>query len=292
MKTFTLCALALTLGLVSLASGQVPGSKSGEVHAQELLSAARAASGGEAKLKAVRGLEISAKFRRVVRDKEQDGELTLQFSLPDKFKRSVTRNTPLGEWMEIDALNGDQTWTTARSNSPSITVDSLDEEDPQALAGLRKTMLAEFYRYQLAWLLPPPSPSFSFNYVGEAEAADGHADVIDVNGPDKFYARLFLDKATHRLLLISYSSMLPPTNVIKAASGRPPAGNGTAQPGAGDPAQQPVEVQVFFSDYKPVGGIFFPFHIKQATAGRTDQEWEITKITVNPTFGPKVFEKK
>jgi hypothetical protein len=80
----------------------------------------------------------------------------------------------------------------------------------------------------------------TFSYVGEAEAPQGRADVIDAKGPDNFTIRLFVSQQTHLPIMVSWQG---------AAAGRgragagmpmppgasPPAGRGAAP--AGDPAR-------------------------------------------------------
>ncbi len=69
---------------------------------------------------------------------------------------------------------------------------------------------AELYRTLLG--IMPSSPLLSaltFTHVAEAEAPNGVADVIDVSGPDGFRARLFVDQAEHRPLMLSYMMRQP-----------------------------------------------------------------------------------
>jgi len=53
-----------------------------------------------------------------------------------------------------------------------------------------------------------------------------------------------------------------------------------------------VELQWRFSDYRNVDGISFPHHLTKTSAGQVDQEWQITKFTINPALKPEGFEKK
>src|SRR5258708_38359792 len=62
---------------------------------QQVLAQARAALGGEAKLKAVQSLSATGSFRQVVRGATPqgnmvEGEVQLDFLAPDKFKRVQT----------------------------------------------------------------------------------------------------------------------------------------------------------------------------------------------------------
>ncbi|HZS09721.1 MAG TPA: hypothetical protein VFD58_33150 [Blastocatellia bacterium] len=53
-----------------------------------------------------------------------------------------------------------------------------------------------------------------------------------------------------------------------------------------------VEFQWNFSDYKSVNGINLPHRLTKATAGETNEEWEIKKYKINPQIKPDKFEKK
>src|SRR5215212_7877535 len=56
--------------------------------AEEVLKQARAALGGEEKLRGVQGLSFKGKFRRVIQEREMSGEREFEFQLPDRFSRT------------------------------------------------------------------------------------------------------------------------------------------------------------------------------------------------------------
>jgi hypothetical protein len=63
-----------------------------ESRALELMAKARQAIGGEAKLKSIKSLAITGRFRRVMGDRETSGDTEFELLLPDKIRRSETMN--------------------------------------------------------------------------------------------------------------------------------------------------------------------------------------------------------
>jgi len=57
------------------------------------------------------------------------------------------------------------------------------------------------------------------------------------------------------------------------------------------PPPKMVEVQLFFSDYRNVGGIFLPHHITRAVNGEVSEEWDVTKFKVNPPLKAENFKR-
>jgi hypothetical protein len=100
--------------------------------------------------------------------------------------------------------------------------------DPKAIATQSRALRKEFARQLLSWLLvTPDSLPLEYNYAGEAEVKDGKADAIDVKGPDDFAVRLFLDKQTHRPLLLSYRGPQPRVGMVRISRRRWPTSKST-----------------------------------------------------------------
>ena len=77
----------------------------------EILAAARQALGGEAALTKVQTLSVTGATRRMMGDREIAGEVTLEFVLPDKMKRTDSFGIPGGPMMErVSVLNGTEVW--------------------------------------------------------------------------------------------------------------------------------------------------------------------------------------
>src|SRR5207342_3254508 len=64
-----------------------------------------------------------------------------------------------------------------------------------------------------------PSYPLTFTYIGQAEAPQGKADVLDVKGPANFAARLFVNSETHLPIMVTWQG-------APAGGGRGPVGPG------------------------------------------------------------------
>ena len=168
------------------------------------------------------------------------------------------------------------------------------EADAQAIRNAR----ADLARTALALLLTPPdSMPVDYTYAGEAEAEDGKADVIAVKGAGSFAAQIFVDKTTHRPLMLAYRGVAPRMQIATQRGGGPAAASsggehGGADAGAAPPEAQIVDITLFLDDYKPVNGLMLPHHFSRAAGGKTTEEWTFKVITVNPAFKPDTFSIK
>jgi hypothetical protein len=289
----------------------------GSVHARQdsralvLLDKARAALGGEAKLKAVQSLSATAKFRRILAKDQPEisGELQLDFLLPDKFMTTEESALPMGgaHLIRINGLNGDQTFRDARTSGSGggmmIVRAGPDNQGPQVQAGMLRAVRAEFARYVIAWLLTsPPGQSLELSYVGEAQADEGLAEVIDVKSADDFAVRLFLDKQSHRPLMLTYRGTQP--IMLMRTIGAPSASREEAEKHAKEiqektrkemesnpPEQKTVEIQMYLSDYREVDGVLLPHQMSRSVNGEVTEEWEVTKFKINPPLRAEKFKK-
>lgn len=271
--------------------------------AQQVLSQARAAMGGETRLAAVKSLSVSGKYRRSTGSMQMGGELELDFLLPDKFLRSDTVQGPGGATSTLlDALNGDQAWRDTR-NGPSMGGGMMmirrdGANDPAALAAQTRQLRQDAARYLVALLLTAPgNMPLQFKYAGEAEAEDGRADALDITGPDNFQMRLFIDTKTHLPLMISYQGPAPMLRMQTATAQRPPSREDLermAQRAHDEAPPRPpqVEVQLRFSDYGSENGIQFPHHIGRTMGTDVSEEWDVTTFKVNPPLKADHFVKK
>jgi hypothetical protein len=300
--TVTLTALILT----SLLSQQSVEALQ-DNRAQTLLTQARAALGGDAKLKSIQTLSTTAKFRRVIaKDQpEMSGELQLDFLLPDKYMSTEVSALPMGDAQitRINGFNGDQAFRDARtSGGGNIVIRMGNGPDSQNEAAQLRAVRAEFARYVIGWLLaPPPTQTVDFSYGGEAQAEEGRADVIDVKGADDFAMRLFLDKETHRPLMLTYRGRQPGMimNMRTTSAGSHEEAEKIARDAQekarkeleGQPPPQPVEIQLYLSDYRNVGGVLLPHHLTRAINGEVNEEWDVTKFKINPPLKAENFKK-
>jgi hypothetical protein len=114
-----------------------------------------------------------------------------------------------------------------------------------------------------------------------------------VKGPSSFVAQMFLDKATHRPLMLAYKGVAPQ---MRVQTQRGPASEGPPhqRPDDGVGAQPPalVDINMFLDDYKAVDGVMLPHHITRSVDGQTNEEWTFTSIKVNPAFKADAFSVK
>jgi hypothetical protein len=294
----SLLSLGLTIsGLFAQATG--------DKRAMELIGQARAALGGENKLAKVQGLSGTGSYRRALQDRELAGELTLELQLPDKIIRTESAN-PFGDLTVItrQGLNGEALLRSqhAVNAPPGAVISGGPQPTGDALTQAIRGQRAEMARLALALLLTaPPGVPIEFSYAGEAEAADGKADVLDAKGPSSFGAKLFLDKSSHRPLMLAYKGAAPQMRITTQRGDGPPpeGGRRTAGPGRGGgpepptaPAPQIVDINMFFEDYQQVDGIWLPFHVSKSVDGKPSEEWTFKAIKVNPSFKADTFAAK
>jgi hypothetical protein len=276
--------------------------------AEELLKQARAALGGEAKLKAVRSLSASGSYRRLLQGREMSGEIEFDLLLPDKFMKTEVMSMMSATVTRTEAFNGQKAWTDSSSSGGGMVVfrqGPPGTSEAQIEAAARQRLHAEFARLLLVWMLASPASfPLEFTYAGEAKAEDDSADVLDVKGPDGFASRLFLDQQTHRPLMLSYRGLA--TRMV-VNSFNAPAGHSAgrskeeieratkeaqAKAQAEAPKPEEVEIQWRFADYREVSGLYFPHQLSKATNGEVNEEWELKKFKLNPQLKPEKFDKK
>jgi hypothetical protein len=151
-----------------------------------------------------------------------------------------------------------------------------------------------------------------FAYIGQAEAADGKAEVLDVRGPDGFVAKFFVDAKTHLPLMLSWMDKEPLRMMMGPGGGS--AGGGNVQTitrsGASgssvdmqelqqqmaermkeaEAKRRTVEYRVFYADYKTVNGVQLPTRLQRMVDGEATEELVLEKIKVNQKLDPKKFE--
>lgn len=295
--------LTLMLGLLAVTGRAARGDE--KARAEELLAQARTALGGEAKLKAVQSLSVSGQLRQVIgTDDGQEqiqGDIQFDLLLPDKYKRTET--TSLGDGMaeitRISGINGEQAFLDAHaSGGGGMVIVRPGPTDPKSLATQSRALRREFARQLLSWLLVTPATlSLEYSYAGEAEVKDSKADAIDVKGPEDFAARLFLDKQTHRPLLLSYRGPQPRMGMVRRQMGNPEDAEKQRkeiESQAARQADQPppmVDIEIYFADYRAEDGILLPHRITRAVNGQFSEEWELKKFKINPPLKADQFKK-
>lgn len=295
-----LLSFLITLGM---AAGSFTARAVGDTKAAELLAQARAAIGGEKAIAKVQGLACTGTVSRAMGDRTVTGDLTLDLQLPDKMLRADSIS-PMGDGVTVvqeQGFNGDTLlrFSKVLNAGPGMmirTPPAPPAGSPEEAQQLRNSR-AEFARLVAAMLLAAPRAlPIDFSHGGEAESPDGKADVLDLKGDGGFAAKLLLDKATHRPLMLAYRGVSPQIRV-QTQMGRGPGGRGRGEAetnaGPGAPAApELVDINMFFDDYRTVDGVMLPHHVSRAVDGKTTEEWTFKTIRINPSFKPDTFARK
>jgi hypothetical protein len=273
--------------------------------AENVLAAARAALGGEAKINAVKTFIATGRTRQVRGENLVPIEFEIQAELPDKYSRHD--EFPAQEAGPVTAgFVGDQLVLIPRPVPPPPRP-GMPAPPPAAMeAQLRARMMQakqDFARLMLG-MFAGGTPSFplTYAYVAQAEAPQGKADVIEVKGPNNFAARLFIDSATSLPIMISWAPPAPPrAQGAQGAQGAPPSAPGAQAAAAGAPGvpsapsaprapSAPPEQRMFFADYKDVDGLKRPFRIRRAAGSDTTEETTFDRYRINAKIDPRRFD--
>jgi hypothetical protein len=270
--------------------------------AEDILAKAREALGGP-KLAGAQSLVVSGDFSRAMYTSNESGdakgqpeilkgELELNILLPDKFLKAETMALPNGipGPTILECLNGDQVWNDTQSpHGMMIRIGNLERPE----ADRRRELGISFTRFLLAFLLGDrPATPITFTYVGEAEAPDGRADVLDAKGPDNFATRIYFDQKTHHPLMLAYRG----SAVAKARMMM--VNRGPGGPGPDDlkrklppPETREVDIQIRLSDYRKESGVSLPHLLSWSSEGATTDEFEIKKFSINCKLDAGKFRK-
>jgi len=286
---------------LAMALGGLAARMEGDAKSAELIAQARAALGGEKNLNAVQGLTCAGSYARTLGDRQLSGDLTIELQLPDKMLRTETSN-PIGDMTIVleQGVNGEKLLRNQRTiNGPPGAVIRMApppagaDAEAQAVRNAR----ADMTRLVVALLLaPPPSMPLEYTYGGEAQADEGAADVVDAKGPGSFAMRIFLDRKSHRPLMLQYRGVAPQMRIQTQTMQGPPdpermrrAEQAAHDAAAAQPPPQLVDITFFVDDYKTVSGIQLPHHFSRSIDGKPTEEMTCKTITVNPAFKPDTF---
>jgi hypothetical protein len=268
----------------------------GDSRATELIAQARAALGGEKAIAKVQGLSATGTVQRLIGDQTVEGQLTFDLQLPDKIVRTDTVS-PMGDQtalVTMQGINGDKLLRATRiiNAPPGAMIRTPPPPAPgsDAEAQAVRNARAEFARMTVALLLTSPSSlPLEFTSAGQAESPDGKADVIDVKGPNSFGARLFLDTASHRPLMLMYRGVAPRMIVQTQRADAPPPSADAHGSAPALPAGDVVDITLFLDDYRSVDGVQLPHHITRSIDGKPSEELTFKVVKVNPAFKPDTF---
>ena len=271
--------------------------------AAKVLTDARTALGGEARLAAVKSLATTGRTRRVQGDNLVPIEFEMLLELPDKYIRRD----------EIPAQESDPTTVGFNGDAlvqipppaPPEPRPGMPAPPPGMFENMLKTRALtarqDFARLMLGMFATSyKAYPLTFTYVGQAEAPQGKAHVLEATGDANFKLRFFVDMQTNLPIMVSWS-----------APARPPGGRGTsasakatadkpsasAAPSASVPAPSAAaaapsapEHRLYFADYRDVDGLKLPFRLRRALGSETTEETTFDRFRINPKIDPRRFE--
>ena len=243
--------------------------------ADAVMAAARAALGGETKIAAVKTFIATGRTRQVRGDNLVPIEFEIQAELPDKYSRYD--EFPAQDAGPVTAgFAGDALVLIPRPVPPSPRPGMPAPPPGAQEAMLRQRLMTarhDFARLMLGMFATSTAAfPLNYSYIGQAEAPQGKADVIEARGPNNFTARLFIAGDTRLPIMLSW---LPP--------GPPPG------PPGGPPKSMP-EQRLFFADYRAVDGLKLPFRIRRATGAETTEETTFDRYRINAKVDPRRFD--
>lgn len=252
--------------------------------AAQLMAQARQAIGGEARLSKIQALSATGGSMRMMPDGGHVGELKLDLQLPNRWLRTDS-SRGLGSdaiFVMLRGLDGTKLLRNSKilNGGPGHRM-----SNPPILGGTEALAVQshsrEMVRLSLALLLTAPAEAaLKFAYGGEAESPDGKADLIDVTGANGFAARLFLDKSSHKPMMLTFRDFDPRVFVVSR----------TGPPGLATSEETTVkDLAWFLEEYKPVGGVQLPHRISRAVNAETEEEWTFKTFTFNPVFAAGAF---
>jgi hypothetical protein len=313
MRVFAHCAAGVLLAAIAAPARTTPQAQPASSRdPNAILAAARQALGGEKKLAAVKSFSATGRTRQVRGENLVPIEFEIFVELPDKYFKK-------------DEIPAQETGATGSGfNGDDLLVDPIP---PQPLADpLKKQRLAtlkqDFARLALGMFAGSfPAYPLTFTYVGQAEAPQGRADVLDAKGPDNFTLRYFIHAETHLPIMVTWKGPMPGRGGRPGGPGMPPGAAGPGRgvpPGGGPPAgaappaatpppvappapappapgaagapPAPPEFRVYFADYRDVDGMQFPFRLRRATGADTTEETTFDRFRINPKIDAKKFE--
>ena len=213
-----------------------------DAKAQEVIKKARAAIGKEDKIKGLQNVVAEVNFKRSFGQFNQEGTIELVMAGQDKVYQATSSVQGGNENIDIQVLNGDKTWTDRIAGmgggggfggggagrgpgGPGGFLDPATQEKNRR-NGLARVLLGFFLT----------APGVDYVYAGEAKAPDGTvADIVQAKAADGPVAKLYIDRASSQLLMLSYKDK-DMRSLMRG--GRPPGQGGPGgAPGAAPGAQ-------------------------------------------------------
>ncbi len=246
MRGFGHFLLIGILAAVSLRAVSTPSSQAQAParDANAILAQAREALGGEKRLSAVKNFVATGRTRQVRGDNLVPIEFEIAVELPDKYVRKD----------EIPAQESGPTSTGFNGSDliqlpvPAVPVPPAGDgraggppaPNPAQLEAMKTARVAavkqDFVRLTLGMFAGSfSSYPLTFSYVGQAEAPQGKADVLEAKAAPNFTARLFVNSETHLPVMVTWQAPAGRGGPGRGGPGGP--GAGAAPDGRGGPAR-------------------------------------------------------
>lgn len=137
-------------------------------------------------------------------------------------------------------------------------------------------------RTTLALLLTAPQGTdVTFNYVGDGNIDGNLCDVVEAKSGNSGI-KLFLDKSSHLVRMISYQGFKPMIFQINKDEMKNESNGETKVFTRRLEKPETAEIQVRFSDYRTVNGVLLPYRWTQTINGNADETIDITNYEINP----------
>ena len=249
-------SLMVLVGGFALLNSQTPAPT-----ASSVLAAAREALGGDTRLDAVRALTATGRTRQLQGDNLVPIEFEIAVELPDKYvRREEIPARDTGPTMV--GFNG---MDVILSPSPPTPPPGAQAPPPDQIRQMRGTAARQDFARLLLGITASSFDAYplTFVHIGEAEAPEGQADVLEAKGPGNFTARFFIHRTTRLPVMVSWQT----------------------------PVQgKPAETRLFYGDYRDVDGMKFPFRLRRAVGPNTVEETTFDRFRVNPKIDARRFE--
>jgi len=258
--------------------------------ARSVLDATQTALGGVVALDRVQTFRAEGRSVRQIGPLTFGSRVTLTLARPDSYVRTEALSMRGRSAETATGFNGDRLiqWATGPDGG------RLDSAvfGPSPAGPSRAATAAALRRELRLLLLGCFAGSFdaartAVDYRGTAEAPDGKADVLHLVFADASDATLFTDALTHLPLMASWEA---PDTLAPLRAGSQGAAISSPPSFPGSPSPLPiVEHRLYFSDYRRVGDVRWPFVIRRSVQGELLEEIRFDRISINPAVDPKVF---
>jgi hypothetical protein len=294
MGEFARCATAGTfVALAGIYVGaQAPRPAAPARDAAPILAAARQALGGDKKLTAVKTFTATGRTKQVRGENLVPIEFEIFVELPDKYVRKD--EVPAQETgVTAAGFNGDDLLQDPPPppppplpTPPAGAPAGAPAGPPRNPSAARVNQLKQdFARLTLGMFAASfSSYPLTYTYVGQAEAPQGKADVVEAKGAGNFTVRFFVNTQTHLPVMVSWS----PPGRPQATTVMPPPQAGAAAPPAAAP--KPPEFRIYYADYRDADGLMWPYRLRRATNTDTTEETTFDRFRTNVKIDPKKFE--